>query len=128
MRVTMTNAEAVHRLNNLCELEHLNNLVPAIVSYRIVQNIRALEAALAPCEEVRERTIRKYANGGTVINRDTDPEAFAACSRELSEIEQLTISVDVNTFPIDLIAEGRFPISAIFALDFMIENTTAKEV
>lgn len=128
MKMTMTNAEAIQHLNGLRELERLNNPVPAVAGYRIVQNIHALIAALAPYNEVREKTVRKYAKDGKSVNRDTDPEAFSACTKELHEIEQLTISVEVNTVPLNMFAEGKFPISAIFALSFMVGESTAKEV
>lgn len=128
MKMTMTNMEAIQRLNGLRELERLNNPVPAVAGYRIVQNIHALTTALAPYNEVRERTIKKYAKDGQTVSRDTDPEAFSACTKELHEIEQLTISVEVNTVPLNMFAEGKFPISAIFALSFMVGESTAKEV
>lgn len=122
MKVKMTNSQAVQLMAGLQELQKLNNPVPAVVGYRIVQNIHALATALAPYNEVRERAIQKYAPDGRTIRRDTNPEAFNACEKELHEIDKLEISVDVNTFPLSMIAESKFPISVIFALDFMIDN------
>lgn len=129
MKITMTNLEAVRRLSGLKELETLSNPVPAAVGYRIVQNIHALSDALKPYQEIRDKTIRKYAKvGKTVINRDTDPEAFDACTAELAQIDHLTIDVEVGTFPLDAIAEGRFPLNIFFMLDFMIEKASTKGV
>lgn len=123
MKITMTNAEAIQSLNGLRELERLNNPVPAVVGYRIIQNIHALASALMPYDEAREKIIKKHAKDGKTIHRDTEPEAFAACTDELTAIEQLTISVEVNTFPLKMLGESKFPISAFFVLDFMIEKT-----
>ena len=127
MKVKMTNAEAVQRLNVLHDLEKLSNPVPAVVGYRIVQNIHALADALTPYNEIRDKIIKKYAKDGKSISRDSDPEAFTACTIELAEIERLTIDVDVNTFPLSAIAEGKFPLNVFFILDFMIEKNAAKE-
>lgn len=129
MKVTMTNAEAVQKLNSLRELEKLNNPVPALAGYRIVQNIHALADALAPYTETRDKIIKKYAKAGqTVISRDTDPETFDACAKEIATIDRLTIDVEVNTFPLSAIAEGKFPLNVFFILDFMIQKTSKKEV
>ncbi len=129
MKITLTNLEAVHRLGGLKELEKLSNPVPAAVGYRIVQNIHALSEALKPYQEIRDKTIRKYAPAGkTVINRDADPEAFAACTAELAQIDRLTIDVEIGTFPLDAIAEGRFPLNVFFTLDFMIDKNSVKGV
>ena len=122
MNVNMTNAEAVQRLNYLRELKTLNNLVSAAVGYRIVQNIHTLTTALTPYYEVRDKTIKKYAKDGVSVDRKTDPEAFDNCTKELAEIDHLTINVEVATFPLSMIAECKFPLSAFFALDFMIEK------
>lgn len=128
MKMTMTNAEAIQKLNGLRELEKLSNPVPALAGYRIVQNIHALANALAPYTEVRDKTIKKYAKDGKSISRDTDPEAFAACTEELAALDRLTIDVEVNTFPLSAIAEGKFPLNVFFILDFMIQKTSKKEV
>lgn len=122
MKVSMTNAEAIQRLNDLRELRTLNNPVSAVAGYRIVQNIQALAAALTPYYEVRDETIKKYAKDGVSVDRKTDPEAFEACTKELDEIDRLTVDVEISTFPFSMIAEGKFPISTFFALNFMIEK------
>lgn len=122
MKMKMSNAEAVQRLNGLRELEKLSNPVPTVVGYRIVQNIHALSAALAPYYEVRDKTIKEYAKDGKSISRDTEPEAFAACTAQLAEVERLEVDVEINTFPLSAIAEGKFPLNAFFVLDFMIQK------
>lgn len=127
MKITMTNAEAIQHLSGLRGLESLNNPVPAPAGYRIIQNIHALEGALAPYIEVRDKTIKKYANGGQVINRETDPEAFSACTEELAQIDRLNIDVEINTIPLSAISEGKFPLNVFFILDFMIQKTPQKE-
>lgn len=122
MKVSMTNAEALRCLNSLRELESLNNPVSAVAGYRIVQNIHALINALAPYQEIRDKTIKKHAKNGVSVDRKTDPEAFDACTRDLAEVERLTIDVEVKTFPIDMIADCKLPIHVLFALNFMLEK------
>lgn len=123
MTLTMSNIEAVNRLNSLHELERLSNTVPAVVGYRILQNIHALEAAVAPYNRMRDNIIKKYAKDGKTVSREADPAAFEVCMQEIAEIAQIEVEVDVQTFPFKLIENREFPMKALFTLDFMIEKS-----
>lgn len=122
MTITMSNIEAVNRLNSLRELERLSNTVPAVVGYRILQNIHALEAAVAPYDRMRDNIIKKYSKDGKSVSRENDPAVFEVCMQEISEIAQIEVEVDVQTFPFKLIENRDFPLKALFSLDFMIEK------
>ena len=123
MTLTMSNIEAANRLTSLKELERLSNTVPAVVGYRILQNIHALETALAPYQRMRDNIIKKYSKDGTSVSRDTDPAAFEVCTQEIAEVAHIEVEVPVQTFPFKLIENREFPLNTLFALDFMIEKS-----
>ncbi|MBR4310828.1 MAG: hypothetical protein IKT79_07345 [Akkermansia sp.] len=119
----MSNIEAVSRLNSLRELERLSNTVPAVVGYRILQNIHALEETLAPYNRMRDNIIKKYSKDGKSVSRESDPAAFEVCTQEIEEVAQIEVEVEVQTFPFKLIENREFPLKTLFALDFMIEKS-----
>lgn len=123
MTLTLYNIEAANRLTSLRELERLSNTVPAVVGYRILQNIHALEEALAPYNRMRDNIIKKYSKNGKTISREDDPAAFDVCTQEIAEIAQIEVEVAVQTFPFKLIENREFPLKTLFALDFMIEKS-----
>lgn len=123
MTLTMSNIEAVSRLNSLRELERLSNTVPAVVGYRILQNIHALEETLAPYNRMRDNIIKKYSKDGKSVSRESDPAAFEVCTQEIEEVAQIEVEVEVQTFPFKLIENREFPLKTLFALDFMIEKS-----
>lgn len=123
MTLTMSNIEAANRLSSLMDLERLSNTVPAVVGYRILQNIHALEAALAPYNRMRDNIIKKYSKDGKSVSRETDPAAFEVCTQEIAEISQIEVEVPVQTFPFKLIENREFTMKTLFALDFMIEKS-----
>lgn len=120
---TMKNAEAVARLNVLRDLEKLNISLPTVVGYRIVQNLRALQDVLVAYNDMRNKIIQKYAKDGKTIRKDEDPAAYEACEAEIEELNQLDVSVDVQTFPFSSIADKELPLNTMFALEFMIDKT-----
>ena len=117
----MSNIEAANRLTSLRELERLTNTVPAVVGYRILQNIHALESALAPYERMRDNIIKKYSKDGKTILREKDPAAFEVCTQEIAEIAKIEVEVNVQTFAFKLIEGRDFPLNALFAMGFMFE-------
>ena len=123
MKLTMSNIEAVNRLTALMELEKLSNTVPAVVGYRILQNIHALDAALAPYNRMRDNIIKKYSKDGNTVSRESDPAAYKVCIQEIAEIAQIEVEVPVQTFPFKLIENREFPLKTLFTLDFMIEKS-----
>ena len=123
MTLTMSNIESANRLISLRELERLTNTVPAVVGYRILQNIHALEAVLAPYDRMRDNIIKKYSKDGKTVLRENDPAAFELCSQEIAEIAKIEVEVEVQTFAFKLIENRDFPLNALFALDFMIEKS-----
>lgn len=122
MTLTMSNIEAVNRLASLRELERLSNTVPAVVGYRILQNIHALEETLAPYNRMRDNIIKKYSKDGKTVSRESDPAVFEVCTQEIAEIAQIEVEVAVQTFPFKLIENREFPLNVLFTLDFMIEK------
>ncbi len=118
----MTNAEAIQKRNSLKELEASNIVIPAIIGFKILQNIHALHDALEPYNQMRDKIIRKHAKGGNEINREKDPVTYSACIREIAEIEQLMIDVDVKKFDAKMLSNMNFPAKLFFTLDFMVEK------
>lgn len=121
--VTMKNAEAIARLTILRELEKLNITLPTIAGYRIVQNIHALVDALVPYNTVRDTIIKSHAKDGKTVVRENDPAAFEACMTEIAELDQLDITLEVQTFPFSCISDKELPLNVMFALDFMIDKS-----
>ncbi len=117
----MKNAEAMKHLQDLKNLEGLETALPAVVGYRIIQNVRSFTNALAAYEEMRDRTIRKYAKDGKTVKQEEDPEAFDACVAELETLDALEVEVEIEKIPISMMKDRDVPLKTIFALDFMLE-------
>lgn len=123
-KTTMTNAEAVRRVKGLRALNDIQTPLPAVVTYRILQNVHALEDALKPMADAEETILGRYSGGRKefVIDREKDPDAFEACSKELLKLQEITIDVEVEKIQLKQIENSELPVSAVFALDFMIER------
>lgn len=123
-KLTVTNAEAVKYMKGLRALNELHTSLPVLIGYRVLQNIHALDAALLPMAEAEKTIFSRYSNGkpNYVLKKETDPDAFEKCMAELSELDEIQIEVDIVKISIDQIKNCELPLSAIFALDFMLEG------
>lgn len=123
VKSSMTNAEIYQRVTGLQKLRELNNAVPAIVGYRIAQNLHALETALVPYNETRDQIIIKHSKDGKSVDGESDREAFLACTKDLSELEQISVDVEIWKIPFSSLDGREFPVGVILALDFMLEDS-----
>lgn len=119
--ITMTNAEAARHLASIKAQAGLETVLPAVVGYKIVRNMRSLASALAPYEEMRDKIIRKYAKTGNIIRREEDPDSYTACCAELEPLDALEVHVDIMKFSFSLIESRDLPLKTLFALEFMLE-------
>ena len=83
---------------------------------------RTLSHALEPFHEAVDNAVRSHSGGAETINREQDPAAFDACAREITELRQIGMDVPVHTIRISQIENVELPVSALFALDFMLEK------
>ena len=122
MTIDSTNASLFDKLNGLESLAASDRVMPAGVAYAIVKSIMAMRTALEPCKIVREQIIRRYADGGTTITREADPERFDACKKELDEIGNKRITVDVEPVKLDEIRKANFTLKEMEGLMILISE------
>lgn len=118
----MTNYEADQHVGELSSLKELRVSLPALVGYRILQNLHALKNGLQPYYDAVDDAVRKYSGGKERINESDDPDAYAACVGEIAELRQAEIDVDVQTIEFEAMRGVDLPLSALFALDFMLKK------
>lgn len=123
MQVTMKNSEINAALNRLSKVVELDLSLPAVVSYRIAQNEKALREARGPYDEAVKGIFAKYAKGSDVIDRKTDPAAYEGARKEIAELDNLEAEVEIHTFPLKLIETREdIPLSVYLALEIMISD------
>lgn len=119
-KMVLKNCEAHAHFTRLAELEKDTTPFPAIAGYRIAQNVAVLRAALKPYQTTIDQIFKKYANGKTTIERSTDPESYAAATKEIHDLDNLEIEIEIYKFPFNLVAQMNFPLSVFSALEFMM--------
>ena len=119
----MTNIEAENRLKKLQELVNNKNELPAVVGFKIYQNIQALQNAVHPYLQARDDVVMKYAKDGkTSISETDDPETFRRCVIDIAALENEIIDVDIKTFKFNLIEKFSFPLDFFVTIGFMLEG------
>lgn len=116
----MTNYEADQHLRDLTGLKSLSVSISAVVGYRIMQNIHAIQDALRPYQDAVDDAVRRHSGGQERIDERDDPSAYAQCVEEIAALRQIEVDIPVQTIEIEALGEGNLPLSALFALDFML--------
>lgn len=116
----MTNYEADQHVQELNDLRTLQIPVPTLVGYRILQNLHNLKSVLQPYYDAVDDAVRRHSGGRERIDKEDDPEAYAECVQAIAALRQVEIDVDIYSIKIEALGTGELPISALFALDFML--------
>ena len=122
MNIDMSNYEMERRFKRLSALVQSDKALPATAAYGIVRALNTMQDALSPFVMVRDQLIRRYSSGGTTLNREDNPEAFDACIKELDEIGNKHIQVEVPNIKLDDLRDAKFTISEMEALSLLISQ------
>ena len=103
------------------EINKLNAIsMPVKVAYRINANKRALAEACEPIQETINAVISKYSDTGKVT---TDNPHYDECLKEISELNNEEVDVNIKTVKLSEIETLNMPLSSVEALSFMIEES-----
>ena len=120
MNIDMSNYEMEHHFKKLSALVQSDKALPAVAAYGIVRALNTMQDALSPFVMVRDQLVRRYSGGGTALNREDDPDAFDACIKELDEIGNKHVQVEVPNIKLDDLRDAKFTISEMEALSLLI--------
>ncbi len=108
-------------INIVNEINKLNAIsMPVKVAYRINANKRALTEACEPIQETINAVISKYSDSGKVT---TDNPHYDECLKEINELNNEEIEVNIKTVKLSEIETLNMPLSSVEALSFMIEES-----
>ena len=122
MNIDMSNYEMERHFKRLNALVQSDKALPAAAAYGIVRALNTMQDALSPFVMVRDQLIRRYSGGGTALNREDDPEAFDACIKELDEIGNKHVQVEVPNIKLDDLRDAKFTIAEMEALSLLISQ------
>ena len=122
MNIDMSNYEMEHHFKKLSELVQSDKALPASAAYGIVRALNTMQDALSPFVMVRDQLVRRYSGGGTALNREDDPDSFDACIKELDEIGNKRVQVEVPNIKLDDLRDAKFTISEMEALSLLISQ------
>ena len=122
MNIDMSNYEMEHHFKKLSALVQSDKALPAVAAYGIVRALNTMQDALSPFVMVRDQLIQRYSGGGTALNREDDPDAFDACIKELDEIGNKHVQVEVPNIKLDDLRDAKFTISEMEALSLLISQ------
>ena len=122
MNIDMSNYEMEHHFKKLSALVQSDKALPASAAYGIVRALNTMQDALSPFVMVRDQLIRRYSGGGTALNREDDPDSFDACIKELDEIGNKRVQVEVPNIKLDDLRDAKFTISEMEALSLLISQ------
>ena len=122
MNIDMSNYEMEHHFKKLSALVQSDKALPASAAYGIVRALNTMQDALSPFVMVRDQLIRRYSGGGTALNREDDPDSFDACIKELDEIGNKHVQVEVPNIKLDDLRDAKFTISEMEALSLLISQ------
>ncbi|AOY53365.1 DUF1617 family protein [Clostridium perfringens] len=125
--VKMTNKEILEKVNVLGEIS-LRKL-PVKVSYAIGKNIYKVERELKHYNEERQKLIEEYClkeDDGTLKitegNYDIDPERLEYFNKEINELQEIEVEMDIHKFNIELLNGYEMSPGELMCIDFMIEE------
>ena len=124
MKKKLTNAAADLTLVALTEIAKSGADVPVRAGFRILQNIRALEAVVGIYRSENDRIIRDASGGRERLDKAQDPEAFERCQKKLKELAGVEIEVEIAEIEAQDLEDVKLPMKSMFALQFI---TTEKE-
>lgn len=126
----LTNRKVVNDANFLESLIHRQ--FPVKVSYAISKNVSKLEHELKIYNSEREKIINKYCKkdeeGNLVIdennNYNIEKESIDVCNKELNELLDIEIEVNIHKFKLDDLMYGNYEMSPseMALIDYMIEE------
>ena len=122
MNIDMSNYEMERHFKRLNALVQSDKALPAAAAYGIVRALNTMQDALSPFVMVRDQLIRRYSGGGTALNREDDQDAFDACIKELDEIGNKHVQVEVPNIKLDDLRDAKFTISEMEALSLLISQ------
>ncbi|EPB8178446.1 hypothetical protein ACRTAO_001107 [Clostridium perfringens] len=125
--VKMTNKEILEKVNVLGEIS-LRKL-PVKVSYAIGKNISKVERELKHYNKERQKLIEEYClkeDDGTLKitdgNYDIDPERLEYFNKEINELQEIEVEMDIHKFNIELLNGYEMSPGELMCIDFMIEE------
>ncbi|EGT0689893.1 DUF1617 family protein [Clostridium perfringens] len=125
--VKMTNKEILEKVNVLGEIS-LRKL-PVKVSYAIGKNISKVERELKHYNKERQKLIEEYClkeDDGTLKitegNYDIDPERLEYFNKEINELQEIEVEMDIYKFNIELLNGYEMSPGELMCIDFMIEE------
>ncbi|ABG83882.1 DUF1617 family protein [Clostridium perfringens] len=125
--VKMTNKEILEKVNVLGEIS-LRKL-PVKVSYAIGKNISKVERELKHYNKERQKLIEEYClkeDDGTLKitdgNYDIDPERLEYFNKEINELQEIEVEMNIHKFNIELLNGYEMSPGDLMCIDFMIEE------
>ena len=125
--VKMTNKEILEKVNVLGEIS-LRKL-PVKVSYGIGKNISKVERELKHYNKERQKLIEEYClkeDDGTLKitdgNYDIDPERLEYFNKEINELQEIEVEMNIHKFNIELLNGYEMSPGDLMCIDFMIEE------
>lgn len=71
---------------------------------------------------INQKITLSFTSGGTALNREDDPDAFDACIKELDEIGNKHVQVEVPNIKLDDLRDAKFTIAEMEALNLLISQ------
>ncbi len=127
MKIDVSNYEMERHFKKLNAMIQSDKPLPAAAAYGIVRALNTMQDALSPFSMVRDQLIRRYSGGGTALNRDENPEAFDACIKELDEIGNKHIQIEVPQIVLADLRDAKFTLAEMDALQLLIVERTADD-
>ncbi len=125
--IKMTNKEILGKLNVLGELTAKK--LPVKVSYAIGKNISKVERELKHYNKERQKLIEEYClkeDDGTLKitegNYDIDPKRLEDFNKEINELQEIEVEIDIHKFNIELLDGYEMSPGELMCIDFMIEE------
>ncbi|AMN31766.1 DUF1617 family protein [Clostridium perfringens] len=125
--IKMTNKEILEKVNVLGELTARK--LPVKVSYAIGKNISKVERELKLYNKERQKLIEEYClkeDDGTLKitegNYDIDPKRLDDFNKEINELQEIEVEIDIHKFNIELLDGYEMSPGELMCIDFMIEE------
>lgn len=125
--IKMTNKEILEKVNVLGELTARK--LPVKVSYAIGKNISKVERELKHYNKERQKLIKEYClkeDDGTLKitegNYDIDPKRLEDFNKEINELQEIEVEIDIHKFNIELLDGYEMSPGELMCIDFMIEE------
>lgn len=111
-------------------IDHINAIggftkekVPVKLSFAVVKNFNKLQAAYKDYDESRRALIEEYSEKdekGEIIPDKIADENAEKWNKEINELLDIEVDVDIHTVGIDVIENLQLSVSDVAAIEFMI--------